>query len=343
MTIRRDDVSAVGSRRSERGFGIRSIARGLTAIPPSPLEHGTQRVHEWRSVVGYASKLTPADLDRLRGANRRVVDPGASLYRRGSAAWRVNREAVTLLGGGRALLMQIAHPLIAAAVADHSRFRDAPLERLTRTLELTLTIAFDEAAAALRAVQAIERVHASVRGVLTEDIGRFPRGTAYDANDPALLFWVHATLVDSALVAYERFVGALSARSRAAYYEQSKIAARLFRIPEPMIPPTYRAFRGYVDEMVNGPTLAVGAVGRELASAILAPPLPIGVRQIVGATHLISRGLLPPRLRAEFGLAWNRAGDATLATLAATIRALLPLLPASLRFLPQSRPSDRYS
>jgi uncharacterized protein (DUF2236 family) len=186
-------------------------------------------------------------------------------------------------------------------------------------------------------VQAIERAHASVRGVLAEAVGRFRHGAAYDASDPALLFWVHATLVDSALAAYERFVGTLSARSRRAYYMQSRIAARLFRIPERLIPPTYDAFRAYVDEMVGGDTLAVGTAGRELAAAILAPPLPVGVRQIVGATGLVTRGLLPPRLRAEFGLPWSAAADAALSTLAATSRALLPMLPSSLRFLPHAR------
>ncbi len=286
----------------------------------------------------FAPSLSAADLDRLRAAaGGRAVDPRSALHRPGSTAWRVNREVVTLLGGGRALLMQIAHPLVAAAVADHSRFRAAPLERLTRTLELTLAIAFADAATALRAVQAIERAHAGVRGALADDVGRFRRGTPYDAADPALLLWVHATLVDSAVVAYERFVGVLSARSRRAYYEQSKIAARLFRIPDAIIPPTYAAFRAYVDEMVESETLAVGATGRELAATILAPPLPFGVRQAVGATGIVTRGLLPARLRAVLGLEWSAAADAALSTLAAASRTLLPLVPARLRFLPQSR------
>ncbi len=285
-------------------------------------------------------QLSAADLRRLRSAaGGRRIDPAAPLHRRGSVAWRVNREAVTLLGGGRALLMQVAHPLVATAVADHSQFPSAALERLTRTLDLALTIAFADATSALRAIQAIERVHAKVHGVLSESVGKFARGTPYDANDPALLFWVHATLVDSAVVAYERFVGPLSAAGRRVYYEQSKIAARLFRIPDTVIPPTWAAFRAYMDDMENGETLAVGAVGRELAAAILAPPLPPVVRQIVGATGLVTRGLLPPRVRAELGLSWSAAADAALSTIAAASRALLPLLPAQVRFLPQSRRS----
>ena len=115
-----------------------------------------------------------------------------------------------MLGGGRALLMQVAHPLIAAGVAAHSGFQQAPLTRLTRTLELMLTIVFADGRDALAAVRAIARVHRRVHGRLETAVGPFRRGTPYDAADPALLLWVHATLVDSALVAY----GPSSARCR---------------------------------------------------------------------------------------------------------------------------------
>ena len=152
-----------------------------------------------------------------------------------SVVRRVNREAVLLLGGGRALLLQVAHPLVAAGVAAHSRFRSEPLGRLWRTLDLMLTIVFGAAAEAIAAVRAIDGVHARVQGVLDADVGRFARGARYDARDPELLLWVHATLIDSALVVFDRFVAPLDPAARSAYYEESKAIARLLGIPDALL------------------------------------------------------------------------------------------------------------
>ena len=252
------------------------------------------------------ARLNEEDCARLRFAAGGAVDPHHSLFGPQSLTWRVNRETTLLLGGGRALLLQIAHPLVAAGVAEHSGFAQAPLQRLWRTLDLSLTVSFGSAAEALAAVRRIERVHARVRGELPEAVGAFPRGTPYDANDPALLLWVHATLVDSALLAYERFVGRLSAAERAALYAESTVTARLFGIPAAMIPPTPAAFRAYMREMIAGPTLAVGRASRAIAASLLSPPLPLGLRQIASSTRLFTIGLLPPPVRRRYGYRWSR-------------------------------------
>jgi uncharacterized protein (DUF2236 family) len=254
-----------------------------------------------------------------------------------SLSWRVHRETSLLLGGGRALLLQIAHPLVAAGVADHSRFERAPLQRLWRTLDLTLTMVFGSAADALAAVRQIERVHASVRGVLREDVGPFRRGTRYDANDPALLFWVHATLVDSGLHAYERFVARLSPTEKQALYVESMISARLFGIPARLIPATWDDFRGYMREMLGGPTLAVGPASRAIAAALLSPPLPFGLRQVAGATRIFTLGLLPAAIRRRYGYTWTSAHEQALRALTVAIRAGLPVLPKMVRDFPHAR------
>src|SRR4051812_46738569 len=100
---------------------------------------------------------------------------------------RVDGENVLLLGGGRALLMQIAHPSVAAGVAGHSDFASGPFARLQRTLEASYTIVFGTETEARRTAAAIKAVHERVTG------------PGYYANDPALLLWVHATLVDTSL------------------------------------------------------------------------------------------------------------------------------------------------
>lgn len=277
-------------------------------------------------------------MTRLRyAAGRSRINPSSSLFGPSSVTWQVNREAVLLLGGGPALLLQVAHPLVAAGVAEHSDFRRKPLQRLQRTLDLTLTITFADAACALRAVRQIERVHATVRGKLPASVGPFRRGTPYDANDPALLFWVHATLVDRGLYAYERFVRPLPRSAKVQYYEESKIVARLFGVPESSIPADWADFRRYMREMLRGRELAVGAQSLEIAASILDPPLLPGLRHAMRAASFFSAGLLPATMRARYKLTWNKRREQALRLFAGGIRTSLPAWPGRLRLFPQAR------
>ena len=279
-----------------------------------------------------------AGLTRLRIATgRRRVDPAASLFPPDSITRRVNREAVLLLGGGRALLLQVAHPLVAAGVAEHSRFDQEPLQRLVRTLQLTLAIVFGSAAEALAAVRGIERVHARVRGRLESACGPFRAGTPYDANDPALLLWVHATLVDSALVTYQRFLGPLPLAERRRFYDESRVTARLFGIADADVPPTYEAFQAYVRAMLRGPQLAVSRDSRAIAAALLSPPLPSGLRQIASTTRLFTIGLLPLVMRQRYGYSWGPLRERALDATAAAVRTGVPWLPSLLRHFPHAR------
>jgi len=288
--------------------------------------------------AGPAAVLSVEDLDRLRAACRRtVIDPRRGLFGPESVVWRVNREAVALLGGGRALLLQVAHPLVAAAVAAHSRFRAEPLVRLRRTLDLMLSIVFADAAHAMAAVHEIEGVHARVNGVLDADVGPWRRGTPYDANDPTLLLWVHATLVDTAPLVYRRFVAPLSLEDRATYYEESKVGARLLGIPDALIPPTPRAFEDYVEAMIRDDVLTVGETARDLAASILAPPLPLPLGEPFRVARFVTIGLLPSAVRTRYGLVWRATHERLLDALAALTRPTLRFLPECLRLLPHAR------
>jgi hypothetical protein len=128
-------------------------------------------------------------------------------------ARRINRETVVLLGWGRAILMQLAHPLVAAAVRDYSRFDQSAggyVRRVRRTVGGMLAITFGSAAAAQESLARINGIHHQVRGTLRDAVGVFPAGTPYSATDPDLLNWVHATIVDSMIVTYELLVAPLS-------------------------------------------------------------------------------------------------------------------------------------
>ncbi|HKX49563.1 MAG TPA: oxygenase MpaB family protein, partial [Candidatus Binatia bacterium] len=151
-------------------------------------------------------------------ANR---DHTGQLFSPHSIIWQVDREMALLLAGGRALLLQLAHPKVAAGVAQYSRFQQNPLARLQRTMSAMWSIGFDESAKAYAALQRVGDIHKRVHGTV-EDHEAVARGTPYDARDPQLLMWVHATLIDSAMVAYDLFVKPLSLQEKARYYEESK-------------------------------------------------------------------------------------------------------------------------
>ena len=243
-------------------------------------------------------------------------------------AWRVGRELALLLGGGRALLLQVAHPLVAAGVAEHSDYRRDPWTRLEGTMNAVWAVVFGSREQADRATARVRAMHSRVQG-------RTAAGTPYSALDPELLMWVHATLVDTALLVYRQWVHPLSDGEQAAYYEEMKTAARLFGTPAAVMPPTLADFRTYMREMLEGPTIHAGDTAREIAAAVMHPPLPLPLRPAMELANLITAGLMPARLRDEYRLAWDPARAALVAASRETTRrVLMPLLPSRLRTVP---------
>lgn len=236
---------------------------------------------------------------------------------------RIHRERVLLVGGGRALIMQLAHPKVAAAVAEHSEFPDDALKRLRRTLDLTLAMVFGTEAEADQATSRIRGVHERVSGVAG--------GEPYRADDPRLLMWVHATLIDSTLAVYEGFVRSLSDEERRRYYEESKRWAGPLGITDEVLPQDLDAFRMYVEGVIEGPELQATDEGRRLAASVLRPPLPLPLRPAVEAQRLLTLALLPDRIRRMFGLRAGPAARLALATASRAARVLLPVLPDRLR------------
>jgi uncharacterized protein (DUF2236 family) len=253
-----------------------------------------------------------------------LVDPD-SIY------WRVNRESFLLLGGGAALLLQIAHPLVAAGVADHSQFRSQPIRRLYGTITSMRQIVYGDRATAIAVGQRIRRMHASVRGVLSEDTPAFPAGTPYQANDPALLLWVHATLVAMALNTYEAVLAPLSAADRERYYAESKKVGVVFGLKPEQLPADYTAFERYFDNMIEGPELAVTATTAELAEQIVHPPIS-WVPNIAGEVVAMgTAALLPAPVRALYGLRWSPRRQLACRVARRSLRGALAYMPDVLR------------
>jgi len=273
-------------------------------------------------------------------------DPG--LYGPESEAWRLNREALLLLGAGpRALLLQIAHPAVAAGVDQHSNFRADPWQRLAATLRSYLTIVYATNAAALSEIRRLNALHLGISG------------PGYTARDPELSLWVHATLVDSTIVAYDAWLEPLSRERRAAYYEETRPIGRAFGVPDRLLPADLAAFEDYVEKMLGpGGPVRVSSVARELATAVLQPPLaplagwlPGGelVRPVLERLPMAlyawtlwpAVGLLPASVRVDYGLSWGARECVVSDWLVACWRAWRPRLPASFRQMPQALAADR--
>jgi len=255
--------------------------------------------------------------------------------------WRVNREGVLLLGGGRALVLQVAHPLVAAGVAEHSNYREDPWGRLYRTLDLTTKIVFGGAETAEEAAARIRAVHKRVHGETSEAGGGYPAGTPYDAQDPELLMWVHATLVDTSLLVYTRYVGRLTIAEQRAYYEEQKLLGEKFGIPRERQPDSFSDFNLYVRDMLASDRLAVTDALRDVVDATLRPDLPFVARPLLAALNLVTVGLLPERLRAEIGVPWSPGRERLLEASRVMISSLLPVLPRIMREFPPARSADR--
>lgn len=251
------------------------------------------------------------------------------LYGPETVTWRVNREGVLLLGGGRALLMQVAHPLVAAGVEQHSGYERDPWGRLFRTLDTVTTIVFGSRAESERAAARLRRAHERVSGVSRD-------GKAYSALDPDLLLWVWATLVDTSLVVYERCVAPLGPAERERYYEEQWRFARACAVPDGHWPPTHAAFANYLAR-TQREVLRVGEDARRIAATVVGPRVPAPLRPPFALAGLATVGLLPPALRAQYGYPWGPRRERALGLLLSAAGAARPLVPAALREFPAAR------
>jgi uncharacterized protein (DUF2236 family) len=273
-----------------------------------------------------------------------------------------------LLGAGpRALLLQIAHPLVAAGVAEHSDFQADPWSRLSSTIRSYLRIVYGTATTARGEIRRLNQLHRDIRGVVRDDTARARHGPSYRARDPELSLWVHATLVDSTVAAYEAWIEPLSRERRARYYDETMPVGRAFGIPPELLPADLAAFEAYLGRMLGpGGPILVGDTARELAETILRPPLApaLGVFGSFGdgvgeANPRLAAwleaippgayewlmwpavGLLPASVRDGYGLRWGLRERLVSGWLVAAWRAWRPLLPASFRQMPQALAADR--
>ena len=251
----------------------------------------------------------------------RLPNPAAGFFGPGSMAWRLNREMLLGLVVLRALFLQVAHPKVAQGVAEHSDFRRRPFARAVATFKAQQKIVFGSAEESIEALMRIYSRHVSVKG-----------GAAggYEANDPALLFWVYATLIDSMHFAYRTFLPGLTKQEWDRFYEEGKLFGRLIGIPTEIVPRTLTDFDTWIRAAFASDEIYVSEAGREIGRSLLR--MPIGLAAPL--TAFLAAGTLPPRLRAEFGLPWGSRRQRLFDLMARCLRFLARHTPEALHISP---------
>jgi uncharacterized protein (DUF2236 family) len=274
-------------------------------------------------------------------------DPG--LYGPQSEAWKLNRESFLLLAAGpRALLLQISHPLVAEGVDQHSDFRTDPWRRLHNTLRSYLTVVYGTTAQGRAEIRRLNRLHRGISGPVRDPAASARHGPTYSARDPDLAMWVHATLVDSTLVAADAWLAPVERARRERFYAETRPIGLALGIPEATLPETLDGFEAYLERTLapDGaihPTAASRAIARHILRPPLGPVAPLLAWLPTPAyrwTMWPALDLLPPRVLDELGLSWTPLHRAVSAWLVGGFRLWRPVIPTSLRWMPKARAAD---
>jgi uncharacterized protein (DUF2236 family) len=236
------------------------------------------------------------------GGDRRV-----GIFGPASMSWKINREAALFLGAGRAALLQLAHPWVATALDQHSSLMSRPIARFHSTFRIVFAMVFGSLDQALAAARHLYTRHTRVRGEMPQDIASYSRGSLYEANEVAALLWVYATLVESAVLAYECAMPPLTADELTEYYAESRTLAAFFGLPPAALPESWTTFLTYCRHMEQSNALGVSDTARKMAHNLMA-----GAGSWIKPPRwyrALTTKWLPQRLRMEFGLHFGEAEE----------------------------------
>lgn len=279
-----------------------------------------------------ASLVTRDDLESLLAAlELHVASPPAGVFGPDSITWRVNRESALFLAAGRAALLQLAHPWVATALQQHSSVLNNPIARFHNTFRIVFTTIFGSADQAFAAARSLHGLHTRIRGELTSPVAGYRQGSRYEANNIPALRWVYATLIQSAVLAYELVLPPLTPAEREAYYSESKKSASLFGIPTSALPPDWASFTAYINEICASDQLGVDPSSRAMAHSLLRGAgswlrLPRWYRAL-------TTEWTPPRFRDEFALPFGSAEQESAARARRWLPHVYRTLPSTIRFV----------
>ncbi len=216
------------------------------------------------------SLVSREDIEKLLGDTRDATsDANAGIFGPQSITWKINRESALFLGAGRAALLQLAHPWVATALAQHSTTLSNPIDRFHQTFRVIYTMIFGTRSQALAASRQLYARHTGIQGQMPEHVAAYSAGSHYRANEIHALRWVYATLVESAVLAYDFALPPLTCEERETYYGESKKMAALFGIPESALPGDWNAFTDYSRQMWDSDALGVNEISRSMAHRLL--------------------------------------------------------------------------
>ncbi|TAL45601.1 MAG: DUF2236 domain-containing protein [Salinibacterium sp.] len=236
----------------------------------------------------------------------------------------VSADAVLLLGGARAILLQLANPAVGHGVAEHSDFANRPLDRLRATLTYLYVIVFGTAEEAQRVVLGVHAAHASVHSA--------PGATpSYDARDHHLQLWVAATLYDTAMHMRQLVYGPLSDTDAEALLADYAVVGVTLGVPVALWPANRVAFAEYWRRCES--ELRVDDLTRRVGQTLLHPTTgPFWLRALMPTVRLVTAGLLSPELRQAYDL---RHDQRRFDRLVRRLAAIYPRLPRVITHAPQ--------
>lgn len=188
-------------------------------------------------------------------------------------------------------------------------------------------ISFGDEAARGAALDAIRTIHTRVHGTLREACGPFPAGTRYSAEDPALLLWVHTTLIDSIVRVYSGLVDEIAETERDLYCAEAADVAVALGACETEVPRSWHALQAYLAAQYASGVIAPCTQARTMAAALLAAPL----------LPLVAAGLLPEDVRRAYGFPWNRRRDRSFRAIMGSLRMARRLTPRWIAWWPEAR------
>lgn len=287
---------------------------------------------QYRHSEDTAMPVTRGDSEALLAeAAARAIVPMAGLFGPDSASWKINREAALFLGAGRAALLQLAHPWVTAALAEHSSLQARPIARFHNTFRVVFAMVFGSLEQALKAARSLYALHERIQGEMPESVAAYGRGSHYRANETGALRWVYATLVESAVMAFECALGPLAAAEREAFYAETKTLAALFGLSASALPADWGAFCEYVQATVASDVLGVSEMARSMAQNLLA-----GAGSWIRPPEwyrALTALWLPERLREEFELRLGEDDRRTAERALRRIPRLYRRLPPAIRFI----------
>lgn len=280
----------------------------------------------------HAQYVEQQESDALISAvERSATDSRAGIFGPQSMSWKINRESALFLGAGRAALLQLAHPWVATALQQHSSLLANPIARFHNTFRIVFTMIFGSVQQATAAARHLYQLHTHIQGEMPQDVAAYRRGSHYQANEVAALRWVYATLIESAVLAYDFVLPPLSTEERNIYYAESKTLAGLFGLPASSMPADWNAFTAYCRDIEQSCQLGVSAKAREMALALLT-----GAGSWIKPPRwycALTTAWLPERFRVEFGLRFDEADTRALESARRWLPRVYRRLPNAMRYV----------